>query len=110
MYTCATKCIFLGAQHKMFGAQLKILGAPLPTEKQSLRHYYVIFSFLYVITGLPVWQTQSGSAFSLFVLLFSFFYSVSVKVLPVTPLLNGVFVHRAFCAYFPRIERVVGNA
>ena len=37
-------------------------------------------------------------------------FSVSVKVLPVTPLLSGVFVHRAFCVYFLRIERVVGNA
>ena len=37
-------------------------------------------------------------------------FSVSVKVLPVTPLLSGGFVHRAFCAYFLRIERVVGNA
>ena len=35
------------------------------------------------------------------------FFSVSVKVLPVTPLVSGVFVHRAFCAYFLRIERVV---
>ena len=35
------------------------------------------------------------------------FFSVSVKVLPVTPLVSGVFVHRAFCAYFRRIERVV---
>ena len=43
-------------------------------------------------------------------LLFFIFFSVSVKVLPVTPLLSGVFVHRAFCAYFLRIERVVGNA
>ena len=41
---------------------------------------------------------------------FPFFFSVSVKVLPVTPLLSGVFVHRALCAYFLRIERVVGNA
>ena len=39
-----------------------------------------------------------------------FLFSVSVKVLPVTPLLSGGFVHRAFCAYFLRIERVVGNA
>ena len=36
-----------------------------------------------------------------------FFSSVSVKVLPVTPLVSGIFVHRAFCAYFLRIERVV---
>ena len=41
---------------------------------------------------------------------FSVLFSVSVKVLPVTPLLSGVFVHRAFCVYFRRIERVVGNA
>ena len=41
---------------------------------------------------------------------FFFFFSVSVKVLPVTPLVSGVFVHRAFCAYFLRIERVSGTA
>ena len=29
---------------------------------------------------------------------------MSVKVLPVTPLLNGVFVHRVFCAYFVKFE------
>ena len=59
-------------------------------------------------------QTQSRSAFSFFVLFFLFFlffffffFSVSVKVLPVTPLVSGVFVYRAFCAYFLRIERVV---
>ena len=46
----------------------------------------------------------------LFFLFFSFFFfSVSVKVLPVTPLVSGVFVHRAFCAYFLRIERVEGS-
>ena len=39
--------------------------------------------------------------------LFYFFFPVSVKVLPVAPLLSGDFVHRAFCAYFLRIERVV---
>ena len=42
-----------------------------------------------------------------FVCFISIFFSVSVKVLPVTPLVSGVFVHRAFCAYFLRIERVV---
>ena len=36
-----------------------------------------------------------------------FFSSVSVKVLPVTSLVSGIFLHRAFCAYFLRIERVV---
>ena len=77
-----------------------------------------------LITGLPVWQSQSESGWDLFVLLLGcrmaipvgkwvdfsvlfFSFSVSVKVLPVTPLVSGVFVHRAFCAYFLRIERVV---
>ena len=46
----------------------------------------------------------------LFYFLLFFIFSVSVKVLPITPLLSGVFVPRAFCAYFLRIERVVGNA
>ena len=32
--------------------------------------------------------------------------SVSVKVLPVTPLLSGVFVHRVFCPYFVSFEGV----
>ena len=34
----------------------------------------------------------------------SLFFSVSVKVLPVTPLLSGVFVRRVCCAYFVRFE------
>ena len=37
--------------------------------------------------------------------LFSFLFSVSVKVFPVTSLLSGV--HRVFCAYFVRFEAVV---
>ena len=53
-------------------------------------------------TGNPVYP-HGGSSFSFF----SFFFSVSVKVLPVTPLVSGVFVYKAFCAYFLRIERVV---
>ena len=35
---------------------------------------------------------------------FLLFFSMSEKVLPVTPLLSGVFVHRVFCAYFVRFE------
>ena len=35
---------------------------------------------------------------------FLLFFSVSGKVLPVTSLLSGVFVHRVFCAYFVRFE------
>ena len=54
---------------------------------------------------VAVWQSQSKSVWHLFgVIIFS---SVSVKVLPVTPLVSGIFVHRAFCTYFLRIERVV---
>ena len=39
-------------------------------------------------------------------LYFSLYFSVSVKGLPVTPPLSGVFVHRVFCAYFVRFEGV----
>ena len=35
---------------------------------------------------------------------FSFFFSVSGKVLPISPLLSGVFVYRVFCAYFVSFE------
>ena len=59
---------------------------------------------LRLITGLPM-AIPVGKWVD-----FSVLFSVSVKVLPVTPLLSGVFVHRAFCVYFLRIERVVGNA
>ena len=59
-----------------------------------------------LITGLPMANPVEVCVdFVIFL-----FFSVSVKVLPVTPLLSGGFVHRAFCAYFLRIERVVGNA
>ena len=63
------------------------------------RKMYLLF------TGLPYGNPSRkvGDIFSVFF----FFFSVSVKVLPVTPLLSGIFVHRAFCSYFLRIERVV---
>ena len=76
-----------------------------------------------LVTGLPVWQSQSenGLVFLLGcqygnpsrkvggICSFYFFslFSVSVKVLPVNSLVSGVFVHRALCAYFLRIEGVV---
>ena len=41
-----------------------------------------------------------------FLFIYLIFFSVSVKVLHVTPLLSGVFVHRIFCAYFVRFEGV----
>ena len=39
--------------------------------------------------------------------LFYYFFSLSVKVLPVTPLVSGVFAHRALCAYFLRIIIII---
>ena len=52
-------------------------------------------------------QTQSESALHFVVFIF---FSVSVKVLPVTPLLSSVFVHRVFFAYFVGFEGAGGNA
>ena len=52
-------------------------------------------------TGLPM-ANQSRSVFDFVV--FSFFFSVSGKVLPISPLLSGVFVYRVFCAYFVSFE------
>ena len=56
---------------------------------------------------VAVWQPSLKMDGICSVLLLFFFSSVSVKVLPVTPLVSGIFVHRAFCAYFLRIKRVV---
>ena len=55
--------------------------------------------FVRFITGLPN-PVGISVSFRVFFLLFS----VSGKVLPVTALLSGVFVHRVFCAYFVRFE------
>ena len=62
--------------------------------------------FFSLFTGLP-YGNPSLEMEGICSVLFVFFSSVSVKVLPVTPLVSGIFVHRAFCAYFLRIERVV---
>ena len=63
-------------------------------------------SFLLTIECSTVYWVVYGKP-SRNLCLISWVFSVSVKVLPVTPLVSGVFVHRAFCAYFLRIERVV---
>ena len=62
-------------------------------------------SFVHLLLGC-LWQTSRKMGR----LLLFFLFSVSVKVLPVSPLVSGVFMHGAFCAYCLRIERVVGNA
>ena len=48
-------------------------------------------------------QSESGFHFVFYFILF-YFFSVSGKVLPVTPLVSSVFVHRLFSAYFVRFE------
>ena len=53
---------------------------------------------------VAVWQSPVRNLVDFSVL---FLFSVSVKVLPVTPLVSCVFGHRAFCTHFLRIERVV---
>ena len=74
------------------------------TQSESVFNFVVFFFFFF--TGLPYGKpSRKLGRFPFF--FFSVFFSVSVKVLPVTPLVSGVFVHRAFCAYFLRIERVV---
>ena len=62
---------------------------------------WVFFFLLGCRVAIPVGKWVDFSV------LFLFSFSVSVKVLPVIPLVSGVFVHRAFYAYFLRIERVV---
>ena len=83
-------------------------------QGSSWNCYFYWVATWHFITGLPM--ANPVEVCVLFVCLFSFFsffffflvfFSVSVRVLPVTPLVSGVFVHRAFCAYFLRIERVV---
>ena len=53
-----------------------------------------IFRVIDLITGLP-YGNPSLKVEGICSVLFFFFSSVSVKVLPVTPLLSGIFVHRA---------------
>ena len=76
-----------------------------------------IFLFFYLLLGCQYgnFSQEMGDmrrVLLLFILLIQFFlfFSVSVKVLPVTPLLSGVFVHRVFCSYFVWFEEVGGNA
>ena len=45
---------------------------------------------------------------SVFSFVFFLFFSVSVKVLPVTPLLSSGFVHRVLSVYFVRFEGAGG--
>ena len=58
-----------------------------------------------LVTGLPM-ANQLESVFSF--VFFLFFFSVSVKVLPVTPLLSSGFVHRVLSVYFVRLEGAGG--
>ena len=73
----------------------------------SREKFKKIFTFFLLGCQYGNRSRKVGRVCSFFIYFIYFFFSVSVKVLPVTPLLNGVFAHRAFCAYFLRIERVV---
>ena len=59
---------------------------------------FSVLSLLGCQYGKPSRNLCSTSSF------FSYFFSVSGKVLPVTPLLSSAFVHRVFCAYYVRFE------
>ena len=74
----------------------------LPKTTRRNRFFRDGEAFYWVAVGNPSLEMEGICSVLLF-----FFSSVSVKVWPVTPLVSGIFVHRAFCAYFLRIERVV---
>ena len=80
---------------------------PPRNDEIALQHFFSLLEAVQeFFTGLPYGKpSRKIGRFPFF--FFLVFFSVSVKVLPVTPLVSGVFVHRAFCAYFPGIERVV---
>ena len=50
------------------------------------------------------WVASRAIPVGKWVIFLCFFFPVSVKVLPLTPLLSGVFVHIVLCAYFVRFE------
>ena len=79
-------------------------------EKKILKSKKKIGGNHAFLLGCQYGKPSRGLRLVSYLFIFFFFFSVSVKVLPVTPLLSGVSVHRAFYAYFLRIERVVGNA
>ena len=81
----------------MMFCQKEEMNHVLGNHKGARDHFVSIFLLLGCRMAIPVGKWVD----------FSVLFSVSVKVLPVTPLVSGVFVHRAFCTYFLRIERVV---
>ena len=98
-----------GRKYRPDGLHLWTISNNLFLEKFKFK--VLRWLYCYLFTGLPMGKPSRGlrlvCLFSFFFFFLVFFFSVSVKVLPVTPLVSGVFVHRAFCAYFLRIERVV---
>ena len=69
MYFSRLIAKILGTQQNMLGAQLKMLGVPVPSEKQNLRHYYVIFFVLYfsaVFVVLMYFSFETAIKFLLF--------------------------------------------
>ena len=67
----------------------------------SLLAHHQLFGIFYRVASIAI-PVRKWVIFDRFL-----FFSVSVKVLPVTPMLSSVFVHRTLCAYFLRIKGVV---
>ena len=94
--------------------KMKITDLPLckhGSAVETLPHIFVscdVIHHFYWVASMAK-PSRNLSLISSFFYFSFLFFSLSVKVLPVTPLLSGVFVHRAFFVYFLRIERVVGN-
>ena len=65
--TCRCSPKSLGAQQKMFGAQLKLLGAPtcIPKEKQNL--HIITLSSVFVFYFNPVFGVSTKAADLLFI-------------------------------------------
>ena len=63
MYISRRFAKVLDAQQKMLGAQLKILGATAPTEKQNLRHTSSSAFFIYFNTVFVVLTSKADFSF-----------------------------------------------
>ena len=94
-----------GGSSLFFSVSVKVLPVT-PLLSGGFVHRAFCAYFYWVAYGKPSRGLRLVCLFYLFYF-YLFFFSVSAKILPVTPLVSGVFVHRAFCAYFLRIERVV---
>ena len=76
-------------------------------KRMSIHVLSVMRQVIYLVTSMAIPVEKYViflRFFGYFFKIFIVFFFVLVEVLPVTPLLNGVFVHKVFCAYFVRFE------